>query len=355
MSFRFLIVWLFLTLAEVLALIAFVMVPMVVLTLTELFYKYHQTNGHTIALKLETQATTWGDGITHKVRLKTKVAVGLALFIMCVSNIALSGLLTLFFDQVFVTKNSIQIIAHRAGGDLGAENTVEGVIKAAQEGASWTEIDIQRTKDGAYILNHDANFKRVAGEARQPSELTLDEVQALAVDNLFDTSQPSQPVPTIEEIVTAAKGKIGLFMELKGQTADTKMVDDMVSLIKREHLEDQAVLLSLDYSLITYIEKTYPEIQSGYLYYFAIGQTEHLLGDYLIMEEREATPEKVAQLKAKGKHVVVWTVNTPDSIETFVTSDVDGIITDHVLAVKEGLARRDNRNDLEWILDKLFG
>ncbi|HFU4001530.1 TPA: glycerophosphodiester phosphodiesterase family protein [Streptococcus suis] len=132
------------------------------------------------------------------------------------------------------------------------------------------------------------------------------------------------------------------------------MVDDIVAMVKSYGVEKEVALLSLDYSLITYIEETYPEMVSGYLYYFSIGQTGDLQGDYLIMEEAEASPEKVADLKAQGKKVIVWTVNTEESIQRFVNSEVDGIITDYVLDVKAGMKARDERTDFEVIVDSVL-
>lgn len=354
-DFRFLLFFVLLTISEIVAVIVFLFVPVLMLTVTDLFYYYNDKAGSPVKLKMSTKAQAWLDNVEHRIKLRTKVLLTLAVLVTLGLNLIASAFLTHFFDDLFRYPSQIQIIAHRAGGDLGAENTLEGIEEAIKEGASWTEIDIQRTKDGAYVLNHDGNFSRVAGEDRTSAEMTLAEIKELQVKNLFDPSKASQPVPTMDEVAAVSKGKIGLFMELKGATADTKMVDDMVALIKREKLEKEAVLLSLDYKLITYIEETYPEMQSGYLYYFAVGQTDDLLGDYLIMEEREATPEKVSLLKSRGKKVVVWTVNTPESIEQFVNSDVDGIITDYVLAVKEGISQRDKRSDLDIIIDAVFG
>lgn len=73
------------------------------------------------------------------------------------------------------------------------------------------------------------------------------------------------------------------------------------------------------------------------------------------MEEAEASPEKVADLKAQGKEVIVWTVNTEESIQRFVNSEVDGIITDYVLDVQAGIKARDERTDFEVIVDAVLG
>lgn len=352
---RFLLMFTLLSLTQITTFVAFIVTPLLISIITHLFYRYNEERGNEVKLTRNLKASAWLDGVKHRIKLRNKVTITLAVLLVLVFNLLLSALLTYYFEEIFNQKHPIEVIAHRAGGNLGAENTLQGIAEAAKQDVSWTEIDVQRTKDGFYILNHDADFKRVAGDPRTSSEMTLKEIKGLKVNNEFDPSQPAQPVPTIEEVLDVARGKIGLFIELKGKTADKKMVDDMVALIKAEKMEKEAVLLSLDYEIIEYIEATYPEIQSGYLYYFALGQIEDLKGDYLIMEEREAKPEKVALLKAKGKKVVVWTVNTDESIRIFVNSDVDGIITDDVLAVKEGLKTRAERSDLELIIDSIFG
>ena len=62
----------------------------------------------------------------------------------------------------------------------------------------------------------------------------------------------------------------------------------------------------------------------------------------------------IDKIKETGKKTIVWTVNTEESIDRFVRSDVDGIITDYVLRVKEGIIRRDNRSDYEIIIDSIL-
>ena len=103
--------------------------------------------------------------------------------------------------------------------------------------------------------------------------------------------------------------------------------------------------------IIQYISDEYPEIKSGYLYYFTSGKPKNLKGDYLIMEEREATDKKIYEIHAAGKKAIVWTVNTPESINKFIYSDVDGVITDHVEDVKKAIKESKERNRYEVIVD----
>lgn len=259
------------------------------------------------------------------------------------------------FQEFFPQQKEIDIVAHRAGGDLDAENSVEGLNKAIEHGVQWAEIDIQRASDGNYIVNHDKTFARLSGVDKSAQDLTSDAINDLRIRNHFEPSKPARQVPTLNQMLDAANGKIGLFVELKGATADKQMVDDVVKIVKDRQLEESVALISLDYEIVSYIESQYPEIQSGYLYYFSVGETEKLKGDFLIIEENLATPESVEKLQASGKKVIVWTVNEQSSMEHFSVSNVDGIITDRPRELRDVMIRKSLRNDTQIILDKIFG
>ena len=261
---------------------------------------------------------------------------------------------TLFFREVFLQDRDIAVIAHRGGGDLDAENSVEGVEAAIAAGVQWSEIDIQRTSDGAYVVNHDATFARVAGVKKTVQEMTLAEIQQLSIANAFTPGQPARAVPTIEQMMDVAAGRIGLLVELKGDTADRAMVDDMAALVKARGLEESVALIGLDHDLMVYAESTYPELLTGYLYYFGVGDTTSLGFDLLIIEEGVASSERVSDLQEAGRKVVVWTVNTEDSIDRFAGSQVDGIITDVPVEVAEGISAKQERGDLERVIDAIF-
>ena len=85
-----------------------------------------------------------------------------------------------------------------------------------------------------------------------------------------------------------------------------------------------------------------------------LGKISDIRADVLIMEEREATPEKVHIIHRAGKKSYVWTVNSKSSMERFVDSDVDGIITDYIRDVKAAIRRRDDRTDIEIIMESFI-
>ncbi|MDO5077239.1 glycerophosphodiester phosphodiesterase family protein [Corynebacterium sp.] len=297
---------------------------------------------------------TLGEDVIAQDR-RARKPLALAAVVSVLGVVALAGYLASDFDAVFRNDRNIEVVAHRGGGDLDAENSLEGIQAAIDKGIDWTEIDIQRTKDGHYVLNHDETFQRVGGVNAAAPDVTLAEIQEISLQNLFTEGAPARPVATIDQVMDVADGNIGIFLELKGKTADRAMVDDMARMIKQRGMEDSVVLLSLDYELISYAEEKYPELLTGYLYYFVVGDSTTLKADYLIMEEGVASKATVESLHKAGKKAVVWTVNTPESISRFVGSNVDGIITDYPQQVQQGQQDYAKRSDFERIFDEVFG
>lgn len=350
---RFLTLFTMLIIFEITSFVTLMTVPVITYRLTDLFYKYNEINGENVSIDIDEDKYKLQNENRTSV-IKSTISKRLIFLIILVFNFIMSIYLSIFFNDIFKPERKIEIVAHRGGGDLGAENTIEGMKQAIKAGAKWSEIDVQRTKDGYYIINHDSTFKRVARDSRKASDMTLKEIKEIKVRDLFDSSRASQEVATLEEFMDASKGKIGLYIELKGKTADYKMVDDVVRIIKAKGMIKETAILSLDYNLIKYTENNYPEITTGYLYFFSFGKTEQLIGDILIMEESQATENKIESIKNAGKKAVVWTVNTKESIEYFVNSKVDGIITDYVKKVKIGMEERNNRTDVDSIIYFFF-
>ena len=304
-------------------------IPLYILKMTQLFYSYKQGSEYEFS------------GVK-----RDKPVRYMAALIVLLAAVA-AGVLVMFihFDQFFPLETDVKVIAHRAGGNEGRENTLSGLEAAWTAGAYGSEIDIQRTKDGYYVLNHDSTFKRVAGDSRKPEEMTLREVKKLSVDG--------EPVPTFEEMLISSRGRMVLFTELKGNTADKRMADDAVSLVRQYRMEDETVLISLKYDVIDYIETNYPEIQTGFLTFASFGKTAELNCDYIGLEEESATTDAIDAIHKEGKKVLVWTANEKGSQKHFLCTEADGLITDNV-SQAVGLAEElEQRSDLDRMVDKI--
>lgn len=351
---RALMIWGMFSIVELLSVLMLLALPVIIDRLTVLFYQYNLRSGNLIAIKETYNYQNNNIAFSNNLMSSRKVGIVFIGVVLLLFNILIASIGAFSFDKLFKPHRNIDIVAHRGGGDLAAENSLVSLEAAIDANVAWSEIDVQRTKDKKYIINHDTTFERLTGNSSKSTDLTLAEIKQLRINDLFDESRPSQEVATLEEILEVARGRIKLFIELKGSTADQQMADDVITMIKEREMIREVAILSLDYSLIQYIEEKYPEIDTGFLYFFAIGDVEQLQGDFLVMEEKEATPEKIVAIQNVGKKAIVWTVNEEDSIKKFVNSNVDGIITDHVLSVKKGIEQRDSRSDYEVIIDKVL-
>src|SRR5690606_28532348 len=81
------------------------------------------------------------------------------------------------------------IISHRGFMDGGVENTLNAIEAAKEAETDMVEIDIQQTKDGKFVVHHDKNLTRLAGEDDLVYDLTLNELVTTTVlaDGFSDT------------------------------------------------------------------------------------------------------------------------------------------------------------------------
>ena len=240
------------------------------------------------------------------------------------------------FDDLFPKEYTTEVIAHRGGGDLSTENTVESIRAAIEAGATASEIDVQRTADGHYVIFHDNTLKRLCNDPRTIQELTLEEIKKLRI-TAPDGHQVR--IATLEEILNTAKDEINLYIELKGKSAGMQMANDVYQMLVERNMVNQVRIISLNANLITQVEKTYPDVETEYLCYIAYGQLESMEVDAIGLEEELATTKRIDNLHDAGKKVDVWTANSFGSIIRFMVSNVDGIITDSVqlaISIKDG-------------------
>ena len=260
--------------------------------------------------------------------------------------------LTLMLPDEVLEPRDVGLVAHRAGGTLASENSLDGLEAAIEHDMFGSETDIQRTSDGYYIINHDNTFKRLAGEPRAPQEMTLKEVKALSFPDTTGNGK-TQHVATLEEMLDVIKGREILFIELKGKTADRQMVDDTVRIVREKDCLEDVVLISLNYDVINYAETTYPEFETGILIFGTYGAFGSLNADYILLEEESATCKNLLLIHGYGKKAGVWTLNDSAGLSKFLDRTINVIITDN-LAEAETLKNKVQKKDVNLCLIERF-
>ncbi|XVG95150.1 glycerophosphodiester phosphodiesterase family protein [Eubacteriales bacterium KG127] len=255
------------------------------------------------------------------------------------------------FSTLFPKVAYGKTIAHRGGGVLEAENTIDGLNAAIANKIYGAEIDVQRTLDGRYIINHDDDFYRMCGDKRKPQDVTLDQVKSM---NISKANGFTSKIATIEEMLDAAKGKIHLYIELKGKTADRKMADDLYQIVKSKDMLNECTFISLDYKEIDYMERKHKDANTMYLCFFALGGIENLNVDGVALEIEVASPSNIERLRSRDKSVAVWTCNSAAALGKSITSSVDYVVTDEVLLANAFNERIKKEPDYIRVLNTLI-
>ena len=78
-------------------------------------------------------------------------------------------------------------IAHRGASGYAPEHTFNSYDKSHRElGASYIEIDLQRTKDGHLVAMHDETVDRTTNGHGRVEDYTLDELKKLDAGSWFN-------------------------------------------------------------------------------------------------------------------------------------------------------------------------
>lgn len=105
-----------------------------------------------------------------------------------------------------------KLIAHRGGivEDKYNEYDPASIQSAIDQGYYMLEVDVQETKDGVLVVNHDNTYSRFYNDPRQITDMTWVEIQKLRPANGKDY----RPI-SFEELAKICTGKIQLMIDVK--------------------------------------------------------------------------------------------------------------------------------------------
>ncbi|MBP2550737.1 glycerophosphoryl diester phosphodiesterase [Neorhizobium galegae] len=142
---------------------------------------------------------------------------------------------------------AILTIAHRGFWRETAENSLASVRAAIAAGVDMIEIDTQATLDGRLVVIHDATLDRTTNGTGTVAQLPFETVRRAMLKTGAggaDAALTQEGVPTLEEILEEARGKITV-------NIDTKFARDLPQVMEtvlRLGIADQ-VLVKTDIDL----------------------------------------------------------------------------------------------------------
>ena len=238
------------------------------------------------------------------------------------------------FLQSFNIKRTVEITGHRGSKVKAPENTLSAVRQAIAEGADYAEIDVQTTADGVVVLFHDADFRRVASISRRLRDLNYEELKDIDVGSWFAPQFSGERIPTLQEAIDLARGRIKLNIEIKFTWPDPTLTGKVANIIRQKDFVSNCVVSSLNFESVTEIKRIFPELTAGFIVFKVAGNLPRMEADFMSINAARAAPRLVRRLHRHGRGVHVWTVNDFNNVISMIEVGVDNIITDYPANVR---------------------
>ncbi|MHC5023737.1 MAG: glycerophosphodiester phosphodiesterase family protein [Planctomycetota bacterium] len=244
-------------------------------------------------------------------------------------------------------ERAVEITGHRGSKVRAPENTLSALRQAIDEGADYAEIDVQTTADGVVVLLHDGDLMRVASLNRRLHEMRYDELRDVDVGSWFAPEFRDERIPTLQEAIDLARGRIRLNIELKFNRPDPLLTGAVIEIIRRNQFASDCVISSLSFDALTETRQAAAELTTGLIVFQAVGDPSRMEADFLSMSAARTTPRLVQELHRRGRAIHVWTVNDLGDVLAMIRMGVDNIITDRPEAVRRWMEQWQSLSDSE--------
>lgn len=199
------------------------------------------------------------------------------------------------------------LLGHRGSrGDKSIpENTLASFDLALASGCDGFEFDVRLTVDAHAVICHDAKIRGL--------EIAQSPAQRLAL-------------PSLSEVLTRYRSTAFLDIELKVPGMETITAD----LLRKLAPARGYVVSSFLPDVLEAIHELDASIPLGLICETQVQFDRWLQSpvEYVIPQGTLMRQELVAEIKAAGKKMFIWTVNVPADMKRFAQWGVDGIISD---------------------------
>ena len=225
-------------------------------------------------------------------------------------------------------QKNIAVIAHRGEHLRHPENTMPAFIEAVRVGADYIEVDVRTTADGQFILMHDSDVGRTTNGKGEVSRMTLEQIRALDAGVKKDVTFSGTRIPTFDEVLDYARGKIGIYVDCKAISAK-HLVNHVNAHSMTEHVVTYSGQMSHEIMKLDPRIRVMPEARNVE---FARQLVEVLHPKVLAFDADDFKPDVIAVAKKANAQIYVdrlGAADTPAAWEKAVEWGAAGIQTDH--------------------------
>jgi len=242
---------------------------------------------------------------------------------------------TLFGDGV-----KFHNVAHRGFSAIAPENTLSAFEKAIEAGANMLEMDVMLTGDNHVIVFHDFRLGRTTDGSGLVKKLNFKHIRSLDAGAWFAQKFQSEQVPTLDEVLELAKGRIKLNIEMKHRRRNgvAALVERCAKIVERHRMMEEVIFSSFNLEALRHLHYKSPHLRFAPLYRHNLNPTPRSFAlqynaQGVVLNHLFLNRTTVRQFHNLGIAVFVYTVNSPRRIERMIRMGVDGIVSDNPAVV----------------------
>lgn len=205
--------------------------------------------------------------------------------------------------------------------------------------ADMIELDVQLSHDGVPVVFHDATLNRHSNGKGFVASFLFNELRQLDAGKWFSIEFMGEKIPSLEEVLQWAAGKILANIEIKPEAVldspDKGVEEKVVSLVREMKMENKVIISSFDYRAIERIKKIAPEILTGLLYHkkssnkrAPIELMKDVNADFFHCGKSEMNKKWRNELESGGKRFLIYTVNRKNEMKKWIKNRAFGIFSD---------------------------
>jgi glycerophosphoryl diester phosphodiesterase len=241
------------------------------------------------------------------------------------------------------------VFAHRGGGGLFPENTLEAFKYSAAMGVDVLELDVHSTSDGTLVVMHDGAVDRTTNGSGQVNQMTLSELKKLDAGYQFTPDDGRTfpfrgqgiTIPTLQEIFDALPDKT---FNVEPKQVEPSVTAPLCEILRARKMTDKVIVGSFRQTAIDEFRAQCAEVATAAtpsevrdflaLYKVGLGETYRPPMQVLQIPERIGALQIVSgdfieTARKLNLKVHVWTINETDDMQRLIEMRVDGIMTDY--------------------------
>lgn len=264
------------------------------------------------------------------------VILSLAIIMSCAVCALAAGATMSVYSSYKIPSGTMRMIAHTGYSAVAPGNTLPAYEAAGKSDFWGAECDIQRTKDGVWILMHNDTVDDMTDGTGKVSELTYDEIMQFNVDVGSNIENyPDLKVAKLEEYLDVCK-KYGLHpvIEIK-DNADPEYMREVADILSAREDKDMFYVISFGREICVKMKNLMPSLPVYYLVSYEDVSPENI--DFAVNNHLDGMDihvyhpkDYVKSVVASGLDVFVWTIDDMDNCEKFYKLGVNAITTNSI-------------------------